>query len=262
MPLENTGNRVVDIQYVKDIATIYLENGKEITSSNDVLLDNLVYIGKILSDEEIAIIIESSSYDECLKKSLKLVSRYVYTNEQLKNKLLTKYSIITVKKVLDYLEENNLLDDDLYIKDYVFFGNSKLWGKDKIISKLLEKGIDREKIKETYFPRSIEKNKIESLMKSLESKYQNYNSHQKKEHIYVSLLRNGYEHDLIDEALENLKGSDDYSLLVNDYIKIKEKVERKYDDYKARQNIVGYLLQKGYNYSDIKKIMEDDENDD
>ena len=70
-----------------------------------------------------------------------------------------------------------------------------------------------------------------------------------KESVYTRLYRMGYDYSMITKVLGMLEYSSlDFERLEKDYLKIKSKEEN-------QNKIIQKLLAKGYNYSDIKQVI-------
>ena len=70
-----------------------------------------------------------------------------------------------------------------------------------------------------------------------------------KESVYTRLYRMGYDYSMITKVLSMLEYSSlDFERLEKDYLKIKSKEEN-------QNKIIQKLLAKGYNYSDIKQVI-------
>ena len=70
-----------------------------------------------------------------------------------------------------------------------------------------------------------------------------------KESVYTRLYRMGYDYSIINQVLSVIEYSSlDFNKLMKDYLKICEKEQ-------DQNKIIQKLLAKGYNYSDIKKLI-------
>ena len=96
-------------------------------------------------------ILRENDFNRCKNEALKQISYRARTSFDLKNKLKEKkYDQDAIDKVIQFLEDYNLIDDELYVKSFIN-DKSKInnWSKGKIRYKLKAKHIDDNLI-ETY----------------------------------------------------------------------------------------------------------------
>ena len=164
-----------------------------------------------------------------------------------------------VDYVIKKLKESGLINDKAFVEEYIEYYNSLNYGKNKIISKLKEKGIFEETLGKINFPVSVERKKAKNQLGKLEKKYDKYNSSQKKQHIYSALLSLGFDADIAKEVLEGIKESsskEENKKLERDFDKAFERFKKKYDKRELKSKLIGYLASKGYKINDIIKIIE------
>ena len=146
------------------------------------------------------------------------------------------------------------------MQDLIAWDNERNFGQNKIVKHLKDKGIPDALINKVNFPQSIERKKAKTLLDKLDRKYAKYAYESKKKHVYQALVAQGYNHDIAREVTNDLKRKNDkveQSLLTRDYEKIKSRYEKKYEGYQLKQKIYAALVNKGYKYQEIKKVLED-----
>ena len=119
---------------------------------------------------------------------------------------------------------------------------------DEIIDQCLEKNsFDDEylaatKIIDTYYNRNIGFS-YKAMLKKIHDK------------LYIK----GFTNEAIEKALSDYDFEFDYekehNALEKEFIKQKKKYSKKYDTNQLKEKIINNLLRKGYNYEDIKEIM-------
>lgn len=147
-------------------------------------------------------ILKENDFNRCKNEALKQISYRSRTSFDLKNKLKEKkYSEGAINKVIQFLEDYDLIDDKLYVKSFVN-DKSKInnWSKGKIRYKLKAKHIDDSLI-ETYL-NEISDN--EEYVKAYEAGLHKKESVDDKNKIYRFLASRGFSYDIIRDVLGDL----------------------------------------------------------
>ena len=262
MQLENSGKVIKRISFTQKGVTLYFDEGK-MKISKEAYVNSYLFVGKVLTKKDISTLKKMSELDKGLEYALSLLKKRHYTEWKIREKLyLKEFDKKNVDYIIKFLKQNDLINDDMFVLDYIEEAKEKGYGKNKIIHKLSEEGVFNEKLNKIKFPESIELRKAKLHLPSLERKYSKLNYEAKKKHIYDYLLRQGFDSSIALETLKLIKQSNPYEekeKLINEYHKILHKLERKPidDKYKKREFILSKLLSKGYKYNEIIKIMED-----
>ena len=254
--------KITKIKILKSKVTVYF--GKEkLDLDKEVYPNFYLYEGKEVSSKEYKEIKEYNNIASLLKYAMRIRQKSVYSEYKLREKLYNKGgSKKEVDKVISTLKAYDLIDDDAYMNDYVEYCNSLNYGKHKIIKKLNEKGIFEEKIRKLKFPDSIENRKAKILLSKLEKKYDKYNYSSKKSHIYNAYILEGFESDIAIKYSSMIKEVDikeENKKLDKDYLKVKERLKRKYKGKELKEKLISSLLTKGYRYKDIFSKIEKEE---
>ena len=137
---------------------------------------------------------------------------------------------------------------------YLFFIEEEIRhqkGPNAIKHVLLTKGIDEiiiNKYLENYSNDLLFENALDMGNKTLKTVI-GLPIQKQKESVYTRLYRMGYDYSMITKVLSMLEYSSlDFERLEKDYLKIKSKEEN-------QNKIIQKLLAKGYNYSDIKQVI-------
>lgn len=147
-------------------------------------------------------ILKENDFNRCKNEALKQISYRFLTSFDIKNKLKEKkYCEDAIEKVIQFLEEYNLIDDKLYVKSFVN-DKSKInnWSKGKIRYKLKAKHIDDNLI-ETYL-NEISDN--EEYKKAYEAGLHKKESVDDKNKVYRFLASRGFSYDIIRDVLGDL----------------------------------------------------------
>lgn len=263
MPYENTGKTITKIKINQK--NVILSFGKNrLSISPEAYSLSYLYVGKTLSPSEIKKLKEYSSMAVLLNYSLSILKKGHYTEWRMREKLYAKEAS---KKEVDFiitrLKNIDLINDDMFIADYLAYAEEKNLGKNRILKELNEKGIFPKDLQKIKFPESKEKKKAQAQVKRLEIKYASSSFEKKKQKIYQNLLSLGFDSGLASEALNVMASKndkDEQKKIEQDYTKLKLRLSRQYEGKQLQQKIGLSLKNKGYRYSDIMKIME--ENDD
>ena len=247
------------IKILKNKVSITLDNKEKISIDKDVYTNFYLYEGKELDKKELKALLDANNCNKLLQYALKIRSKALYSEYQMREKLYKKEAS---KKDVDYiiktLKSYDLINDEMYALDLTEYYHSLYYGKNKIKQKLSDKGIFDKEIDKIKFLDSKELNKAKHLLPKLEKRYEKYNDSLKKQHIYNAYLNLGYDGDIANKALNNMKVSskkDELEKLKVDYKKTKTRLERKYHGKELKQKIIQSLMQKGYRLNDIINLV-------
>ena len=231
-------------------------------------------------------------------KNIRFSSEEFFTKE-MKNKLFRKFKpikysdlFVVKKKYKD--EDGNMtfyygevIDDEpsekphgrgiMLINKHVsyegYWRNGILNGKINLLEseqeseddlRTLYKGFDKDLVKNIYHDEDIEQDIANVLIKQLEKKYSKSNYESIKQKCYRKLTYNGFENNVINNAIKLLDGKlfvNEMNSLRNDLKIAKRKYLNKCSSKDFSSNVVKYLLSKGYRYSDIELIKGEIQND-
>ena len=264
MPKENIGNNTIkDIVREKRKVILVLSSDEKIEINEDIILDYYLFKDKELDDITIKNIKKSANMAEALSKAYDILSRGSYTKNELKRKLLAKkYNATIVDQVISKLLSLHYIDDYQYVNEYVNTYKDKGFGPQKIKSNLIVKGVNENILKTIAYSDEEQAQIINDLLPKLEKKFDNYNYQIKLQHIYSKLLALGFDKDIINSSLTNLKDKDDtkeQELLIKDLNKAKRKYMNIEDLRERKQRIIYYLYKKGYSYNIISNELKDDD---
>lgn len=263
MPYENTGKKIVAINYRKNDVSIKLSDGDKLEIPLDIYTSYYLYKNKILKDKEIADIKAKIENYKLLKYARKLLTTHLYTEKQIRDKLyLKEANKDQVDQIIKDLKKAGLIDDKNYVEEYVVHLKNQGYGKNKIIAKLKEKGIFKEYLAGLEFDDEDELERAISWINKIDKRYDKYPYNAKRNKVIAYLVNQGFDLDIatsISNKLSVKKDKDEYTLIKKDYQKIYQKYKDKYDDYELRNKIYVALKNKGYKSKDISKIMEEND---
>lgn len=233
---------------------IAFDNGECLLLDEDLFTDYYFYVDKDIDEDEYETIKQKSNLIKEKNYLISLLSKKNYsTNEiifKLKNKNISNDNI---NYLIEYLQNNNLLNDENYFNEYIECLNLKNYGYYKIKEKLIQKGFKQE----LEYNKNIELEKINNILPALIKKYNKESQNKKIILIKNSLLNSGFDFDLINEVLKKINIAsyeEEISNLKRDYnlifIKSQNKPENERTNY-----IINKLKMKGYKYNDIIMVV-------
>lgn len=246
-----------EVIFLFDESEIILELSDKIIKSYEL------EVGKEISKETFDILKDHEQVTRAYNKALKFLTVKDYTYNQMKKKLMDSgnYDDAQLDTTLELLQNKNLINDEEYTVNYLkrctrlgvglnkAIYNLRNYGvSDEIIDQCLEKNsFDDEylaatKIIDTYYNRNIGFS-YKAMLKKIRDK------------LYIK----GFTNEAIEKALSDYDFEFDYekehNALEKELIKQKKKYSKKYDTNQLKEKIINNLLRKGYNYEDIKEIM-------
>ena len=261
MPLENIGNKIVSIKYLKDKVTLKLKDETKIDINKEVFTSFYLFKGKILTEKEIKEINNQNRIFELYKYARKISTKRVYSEHKMREKLYLKTTnVIDVNEVINKLKKNGLIDDSEFVKEYVEYANNRNIGKNKIIAKLQEKGVFYEEIQKIKFDSNLEYKKAKTYLAKIDEKYDKYNYQAKKDKATRFLISQGFDMNVAREVANEVsvpKHKDEVNKLKQDFDKAVRQYKTKYTGREFKDKVFQSLLRKGYKMSDIIAIWED-----
>ena len=173
---------------------VYIDDDNYLISEEVIIKYKLLY-KKEISLEELEIILNETNYYDIYNKCIKYISYRIRSKYEIRN-YLNKFKLdySTIENIIEKLEDNNLINDEIFVKafvnDKIIFTTS---GPYKIKLELLKHNIDKYLI-DKYLD-NIDKdliyNKISKIVeKNLKNK--KYPKSVLKNKIYKTLVNNGY----------------------------------------------------------------------
>lgn len=266
MPLNPTGNVIKTIKLLKTKTILTFTNGEKFELGNELASEANFVVGQTIEKSKLKKLKEIDELNNYLHIALDIIKKGLITEYKLSKKLMDKGASLDVsKKVIRILKQNDLLNDEGYIMDYVEYGHELLYGENKIKQKLYEQGISNDRLNKLKFNQSNELKKAKEVVTLLLKCNQRYSYEVKKQRIYRSLLCKGYNKEIAIKAISTIPLDKD-DKLANNELKTAIKAfinanNGKYDnDMDIFKALVNKLKQKGYSYNKIKNAWEEEFN--
>ncbi len=155
---ESTSEReIIEVTAKKNGVEIDLGEVRYLISQNDYS-DGFYYPGKVLSDEEYRKLYNAHNLKKAKDYMYRLLSSGRYTSYELKEKLRNKFSLnkYDVSRLIKEAKENGLINDSAYALDFIVSEKEKGYGKNRILSKLNEKGVFGDMLKTEEIQEELE----------------------------------------------------------------------------------------------------------
>lgn len=240
--------------------SIELENKETLILYEETIIKyNLLYKKEIEIDklnEMLEFNDFSKAYDECVKFICK---RLHCKSEVIEFLHKNSYNQYIIDSVIDRLENNNMINEDNYVKAYI---NDKLYlskdGPYKIERDLIDLGLDINIVNSniSLIDNEVVNNKIKRYIEKRKKSNSKYSENMMNNKIRQELLNLGFDLESIDIYLNDSNENNDDFLIKKDYEKILNKYSKKYKDKELIQKVKSYLYSKGYKIDDINKLLQ------
>lgn len=265
MHSNNIGKQIKKLRISKNSILITFIDKSTLSVPFDCYEKYLLKEKKILSDKQYKELYDAHIINKNKDYLLKLISKHSYSKKQIKEKLIKrKLNNDQIKTLIDYLEKYHLLNDDTYISDFIRCSNTKNHSLNRIKNELVIKGIPIEKVNSITSDYSIEYRKANNLI-SPKLRYQETYSYQlKKKKIYETLIRQGYEKDIIEDIIKEkliYSYEEEMKNLRKEYSIAFSKYRFKYLGDLLYKKVIQYLLRKGYSLKDIEIVEREYKNE-
>lgn len=226
--------------------------------SEDVIIKYYIFKDKEFTVEEFDEILKSQEECNLLQLALNFIS-YQSRSEKEVIKHLQKKCDETqnIASVILKLKDLGYLDDVKFAHDMMNLYIRRLKGPNYIANILKEKEIDEELIKNTLddYSFEMEKEGISKIIEKEKEKLTKYPINAQKVKLTQKLINAGYHLSAINDEVKNTEFVEEIDETLKKDI---DKQLKKYNyeiDKIAYQKIISSLVSKGYNYSQIKKVL-------
>lgn len=237
---------------------IIFESGEDITLYDDVIVKYNLLINKELDTVKLEEILKYNSSLDAYYLALKYISKKMRTKLEIKKYLEKKeMSPKTIEDTINKLVKNKAINEDLYVKsfcnDQINFSNV---GPRKIISKLKELGIQKEQSSEYLkkIDREVWITKINKIIDKKIKANHNYSAYILKNKILNSLINDGFDKQMVMDAINAKDISCDESIILKEYNKQRNKLSKKFDGESLEFQIKLKLRSKGFSNEEISNI--------
>lgn len=237
---------------------IELDNKETLELYEEVIIKyNLLYT-KCLEIDKLNEMLEFNNYSKAYEESVKFISKKMHCKKEIKEFLSkNSYNSHIIDAVIKRLEENNLINEENYVKSYI---NDKINltkdGPNKIRDDLEKKGIDPNIIYMILdeIDKELINDKIRRYVEKRKKLNTKYSIKMMNNKITQELLNLGFDLDAILTYIDD-GAQDDGELIKKEFNKAKLRYSKKYTGIELNQKIKAYLYSKGFSISDINNII-------
>lgn len=232
----------------------------EVTIYDDVIVKYELLRKKDIDDKLFNDIMNYNDQLEAYYKAIKYITKKMRTEKEVFDYLDKEYKKSVINNTIIMLKDEGYLNEEIYLKCYI---DDKISlsneGPNKIKKDLIKLGLDEEKINLAIeeIDDEIWLDKIDKILKKKINSNKNYGINKLKEKLIYDLSNLGYYRWMCEEQINNLSFKKDDEILLKEYNKVYNNLVKKYGDKELKFKIINKLLTKGFNYEDIKNIVED-----
>lgn len=230
---------------------VILTNNEKLELYEDVILKFNLLLTKEIDDNK-QLILDFNTECETYYIALKYLKVRPRSKKEIYGYLKKKdYPIMFIDKSLQKLENQGYINDLSFARSFL---NNKLIttsnGPYKIRQELQNKGINNKDIVSVMEDYTLEKQteKIDKQVNRMVKSNHNKGNNLLKKKIYMTLIQDGFDSNLINEAIDEIKFEDDQVLAKKEYDKLYKKLSTKYSGNELEYRIKQKLYQKGFVY--------------
>ncbi|MGK0555133.1 recombination regulator RecX [Macrococcus capreoli] len=210
----------------------------------------------ILTDQQLVEIGEYDGYRVAINKALQYLSYKKRTEQEVRHYLAQlEVNAQAADKAILYCKDNGYINHEDYC---ISLMNTILNTTDKgpvfYAQKLKELGIEQSLIERytNQFESLITEERIESIANKIIKKYEKKQSSRMiQQKIMQTLIQKGYNLDIANDALKNVKIESNEDALQKNLEKESNRLSRKYEGFELKQKITQSLMRKGFEYDII-----------
>ncbi len=181
---------------------ILFEDDQKITLAYEVFLRNQLKVNQEFSDAKLSLLLDEDQKYQVKQSALNFLGRRHHSRNEIRTKLRQKkFESQLIEQTLDALEQSNYLDDSLFAR---IFSDEKIklknWGKNKIKSELIKRGITSKVISDVIEEKLGGEIEIDAGLEIARKKLKklvnrNIDSKKIQSSIYSFLISRGYDYD-------------------------------------------------------------------
>ena len=251
--------KILKYKKIKNKYKVYFDNDSSIDLYENTILNNNLLLKKDISESDLDKIKKDNEKEEIYQRSLKYINIKMRSKEEIKKYLSKyKYNNSSIEYVIKKLENNKIINDELYIKAYIYDKiNLSNDGPNKIKYYLLSEKMDENLINNYIdeIDEEVVKNKLNRLIDKKIKSIKNCSGNVLKQKITMYFINLGYSKEMIEEVLSN-KDVDNNEEGVKLYNKLYNKYSKKYQGYELENLLRQKMYQKGFDLSEIKKNID------
>lgn len=248
--------KIIKYKKIKNKYRVFFEDESFIDLYDDVILRHSLLLKKRADENELEIIKEENKKEDLYYICIKYISIKMRSKNEIISYLKRKeYSNDDIDMVIKKLEDNNMINDEEYVKAFIVdkfnltsYGPNKI--KRDLINEefdilLVDKYIDNISKEDLY-------NKLDKLIDKKILSLKKYSGEILKYKIMTYFINLGYDKSIIEQVLSN-KNLTNNDQGMKEYEKLYNKYSKKYEGYELENILKQKLYQKGFDYNEIKR---------
>ncbi|MGL5328579.1 MAG: recombination regulator RecX [Peptostreptococcaceae bacterium] len=199
----------------EDRVNIYVNDEFFIAVYKELVFNFNLKKGNEIDEENLKSLLSDEMYIKAKNKALNILSKADQAEKKIREKLSNDFEEETIDKVIEFLKNNNFINDDLLAQKIVNTNlNLNKCGRNKIKQNLYNKGLDSSTINDAIL--EIDSNEeFENAMYLAKKRYERVKKEDKRK-IYQKLSQHlaykGFNYDIIKRVLNNLLNADEYDM--------------------------------------------------
>lgn len=192
---------------------IYLDNDEKLFLTYEVFMKNGLRKNDEIPADHFQLLIRENQKYHIKQRAFSYIGRRHHSVSELRTKLRQKkYDNDLIEEIIDELLANKYLDDlefsRLFADENI---RLKLWGKSKIISELIKRGVNSEIVTEILNEKFPEGNDLDNAVLLARKKYKtlqkrNLEEMKLKQKLYAFLSSRGYDYETSKQAVDKIIG--------------------------------------------------------
>jgi len=227
---------------------------------DDVIVKFQLLRKKEISLEEFEEITEYNDRLEAYYKSLRYITKKLRSEKEIWKYLEKDYSKEIIKETIDRLKKDGYLNEEIFLKSYISdqinFGS---YGPNKVKDDLIKLGINEEEVEEkiNQIDNDVWLDKIKKVISRRVNTNKTYGVYKLKEKIIYDLSRMGFYKWMIEDVIDECDITTDDSIVKKEYMKVYNKLSKKFEGSDLDYQIKMKLYQKGFTIEEIDNIKKE-----
>jgi regulatory protein len=238
---------------------ITLDNNSNLILYEEVIINNLILIGKQIDDDLYKKIITDNYKATPYYAALQYINKRMRSREEIRTYLFKRSNDVSlIDETISRLVKEGYINDIAFAKAFI---NDKLNlsndGPNKIRRSLTNYNIDEETIYKLLLniDNQVVVDRIDKIIAKQVRLNTKYTGNILKLRIINYLVNLGYDSDIISERFDQYPLESSQNNIQKEYKKLYKKYIKKYSDYKLDMMVKQHLYKKGYERSEIEKIV-------
>lgn len=257
---------IADVKVKGDAIILKLENfkgeKKELMMSLDSYYNEGLRRGESLSTKRIEELRQQEESTKAYERCVRKIASKDRTTKEIYDWLTrnTTCSIEDINAIVERLEEKGYINDKRYCENMVHSMRMSLFGPERILRSLKQKGIPVEMIQECLDQSSNEEeNDAYAYARKIQVQMKDESVRSKQNKLFKKLIDRGYSSELASQVIQQLDFSKEemgeLDSLRKCALKAKKRYAKKYEGTKLRNAVYRYCGAKGYQAEDIYGIL-------